>query len=447
MLKFHLVTDTHFYPYQELGISDHRDQITLNESGAIIDAAFEKLLADTSTDLVLIAGDLTNNGQKAAHLGFTEKLRRLQAGGKRVFVITASHDYGQTTFDDPGDNPKEGVTYRRELRQLYHDFGIGQALSVCEDRSYVAQLAPGFRLLAMNNDSSGHDYSSQLPWALEQIRLARAEGQFIFAIHHYPILAPSPIYPIIGGSSNMAKESQTLADALADAGCHFVFTGHTHMQNITHSQTAKGNLFYEINTGALVGCPAPIRKVEIDASVMRIRTEYVEQFDWDLQGKSVSQYLNDNFDQMLNRIFDAAGTDVRLFVDILAGEFHVPKDVLLKYRFFVKIGGKFLNRVTLGGLGCLFFCRSKLPREARKVKLRWLIVETVRNIYCGDEPYSQDTPIGGAAFILLGRLDKLLGRFLKGELPFGGMQPFVMSLLYDPTPDTNADLAIPETCV
>jgi hypothetical protein len=75
-----------------------------------------------------------------------------------------------------------------------------------------------------------------------------------------------------------------------------------------------------------------------------------------------------------------------------------------------------------------------------------LIMEAVRNIYRGDEPYSAETDMGAAVWHLTGRLERLSRPLLKKvELPFESLQAFVMSLLYDGGwPDNDAVLPLRE---
>jgi len=442
MLKFHLVADPHYYPYEILGFNDRRSQTTLNEGGAVIDSAFEILIADKSTDLVLLAGDLTHDGELPAHEDFIKKLRHLQENGKRVILITASHDYD--CYEDPpeGEARREGKLYRSDLYALYQEFGHQEAIAEHPNFSYVVQLAPGYRLLCLYNDGESHELRRMTDWIVEQVQKAREDGQFIFAMHHYPMLPPSPIYSVIA-AGNMIKDWDAVTSLLADAGLRFVFTGHSHMTNITCKTSENGNRLYEINTGSLTGYPAPIREVVIDEESMHISTNYVERFDWDLQGKTAKQYLSDSFDRMLNAIFESAGHNAEELLNIMAVEFSANKEALMKHKLLLTLGGKFLYYITLGGAGTLLLCRRKVPKSVRKIRVKDLIIETVRNIYAGDEPYSRDTPIGTAAWVLTGRLDKLAKPFLKNaNLPFDNIQSFVASLLYDDTPDAEAALPL-----
>ena len=418
----------------------------------MIDAVFDWLLTQADTDLVLIAGDLCTGGDRANVEGFLPKLRRLREGGKRVFVVTASHDYHRYDHEGEEPPPRADMVYREELYGLYENFGFGAAIARYErdPLSYVAQLAkasdgsPGYRLLCLNTDEfeKGRDSAGLYDWAEAQVKQAAAEGQFIFAMHHYPVLPPSPVYPLLAG--DIFENSEPMRTRLADAGLRFVFTGHTHMQNIAETASPGGRRFFDINTGSAVGYDAPIRTVVIDGENMAISTSSIESFDWDLQGKTVSQYLKDSFDRMLNSIFEAGNSDVGKMLDILNGEFRVDKAGLMKHKLLLGLGGKFLYRLTLGGAGNLLLCKRRVPASVRKVRVKDLIMEIVRNIYKGDEPYSIQTDMGAAVYHLVGKIERLAKPVLKKvELPFESLRDFVMSLLYDGGwPDGDAVLPL-----
>ena len=445
MLKFHLIADLHSYSYDVFGHSDHKDQIVVNESGAVIDAVFDWLLAHDDTDFVLIAGDMCTGGDRAHIDCLLPKLRRLKEGGKRVFVVTASHDYYRFEREDENDN-REDMVYRDQLYGLYEDFGFSDACSRYEadPLSYAAILAPGYRLLCLNTDGDRGDDPGLWEWAEAQIAEAKAAGEMVLAMHHYPVLPPSPVYPLL--DSGVFNNSVGIRERLVDAGLGFVFTGHTHMQNISFMDTPAGNRLYEINTGSAVGFDAPIRTVTIDGRKMDITTSSIDHFDWDLQGKSVSQYLKDSFDRMLNSIFEAMGHDIEKMLDILNGEFRINKEDLLKHKCLLTAGGKFLYKLTLGGAGTMLCCRRRVPVEVRPMRVKDLIMEAVRNIYTGDEPYSADTSIGAAVDAIMGRIEALARPFLKKiDLPFESLRGFVMSLIYDDgISDNNAVLPVKE---
>ncbi|HAQ28952.1 MAG TPA: hypothetical protein DCQ76_04295, partial [Ruminococcaceae bacterium] len=244
-LKFYLVTDLHHYA-PTLGTSgkayeiwNNKEQKCLAETGAIIDAAFSKLIDDKDTNIVLIAGDLTSTGAMESHLDLLPKLRRLKEAGKQVYLITATHDFISSEMEPlrcDGDKLLPATpTPRSKLRELYADFGWDRAVSEHKESfSYCVKLKKGYRLLCMNDDGTPerHGYSeSQIEWMFSQIEEAKKAGDYIFMMTHHPCLPPNPIYPVFS-KKDMLADSDEITTRLADAGVNLVFTGHTHMQNI-----------------------------------------------------------------------------------------------------------------------------------------------------------------------------------------------------------------------
>lgn len=255
-LKFYLITDLHYYD-KSLGITgkayealSNADQKCLAESGAIIDAYFDKIVEDKEVDTVLIAGDVTYNGAKESHLGLLPKLNRFKEAGKRVFLITATHDYyvegNRTGCPERCDGDVLGratVTSREELAEMYYEFGPNEAISIHEEsHSYSVQLCEGYRLLCLNDDGDrvfcGYS-EDQLRWIDEQITAAHEAGDYIFAMTHHPVLPPTPIYPIMS-KRDMLGDSEKTAEFLADRGVKFIFTGHAHMMNVGKITTKAG---------------------------------------------------------------------------------------------------------------------------------------------------------------------------------------------------------------
>ncbi|MCR4595102.1 MAG: metallophosphoesterase, partial [Clostridiales bacterium] len=191
-----VITDTHYYS-PKIGTRgdayDHanaKSQKLLNGSRELLDAAFRQIKADTRTDIVLLSGDTTNNGEIWSHEEAIEQLRDLKASGKRVYVITATHDYqdeGWTWGYDGNEKVKIDAAKREDLYEMYREFGPNDALAVHrQSMSYVVQLADGYRLFAINDDSNlagKSGVSDELfDWIKAQADDARANDQFIIAM-------------------------------------------------------------------------------------------------------------------------------------------------------------------------------------------------------------------------------------------------------------------------
>ena len=97
-LKIQFITDLHYYSrkggtegaaYRK---AEAKSQKIIKDSDLVIKAGFDILCEDNSTDIVVLAGDTTKDGEIESHKEFIEMLRDLKKRGKRVYVITATHD-------------------------------------------------------------------------------------------------------------------------------------------------------------------------------------------------------------------------------------------------------------------------------------------------------------------------------------------------------------------
>lgn len=445
-LKFHLITDLHHYA-PSLGVTgpayewrSQSDQKCLAETGAIIDAAVDWLLR-SDINMILIAGDVSCDGEKESHLDLIPKLRRLKAAGKRVILITATHDYNDAPFRCAGcERLPATPTAREELLELYHDFGLDEAIAFnAETHSYVAQLAPGWRLLALNDDGDGRAFcgyfEEHLRWILEQVRLAHEAGDEVLAMTHHPVLPPSPIYPLFSRRDMLGDFERTSA-ILADAGVQFIFTGHTHMQNIAVKTTEQGNTIYDINTSALIGYASAIRTITVYDDRMEVRSDRIEHFDWDLRGMTVDEYFKSVFDRLLNDIFDSMAFDIKRLAR-LAGGFSVEAETVLKLRVPLTFAGRALQTLTIGSLARLLCISKDIAPEVKPILLKDLFVEVVRSIYAGDEPYTPDTPVYQAFQRIMERVKPAVRRMKKGEQALTIMDVILNGVLYDAPPADN----------
>ncbi len=456
MFSFYQITDLHYYAADVLQPQgdawEYRakyDQKCVAESGAILDAAIDKLLADTATEVVLISGDLVSDGEKEGHYALPAKLRRLTDGGKRVFVLTATHDvapyppYPKTYFADRGEVRSEGLT-KPELLELYWEFGPKEALSVHrESFSYVTKLSEDIRLFVLNDDGVGwergfHGYlESELQWLQEQLEEGKRSGDMLLAMGHHPLLKPSPVY---SPADEILGDNEKIAALLADAGVRFMFTGHTHMQNISYFDSPRGNRIFDINTASLIGYPSPIRKMTLTDEALTVETQHIDTLDWNLGGKSYLEYSKDHFEFMLRDIFDAAAHDIRHFCEISQG-LSLTKEKAWILRVPIAAAGKLMDTLTFQKAGRLLLCGKKIPHEMQNRRLCDFVIDVVRNIYAGDEPYAPDTPEYKAFMALADRLMPILRRALKTPDP----KAFLEGILYNSGyPDNDAVLPVPK---
>lgn len=406
-MKFIVITDTHFFK-NSLGAygKDYDsfmryEQKCFAETEAINNSVFDFLSKTDMADTILIAGDLSFNGEKESHLGFIKLLEKLKESGKKVYVITAGHDFNDHpfAFNETGRLQPEG-TKRKELFDLYYEFGFSDAIAVDKKHlSYVAQLSDGIRILALNNDGDCKDFitydDEQIAWIKEQTKKAREDGQMMIAMNHYPLLPGQPIFSII--PTAVQQNAGEITTMLADEGVHLVFTGHMHNQSINEKITPTGNKFYDVCTGSVIACPAFMRLVTVeDRATVKIESIPTPDFEWDTGGRDCKKYLSDLFDSMILNML----SDMRNEPAIILRKFGAEN----KKNIYpvVKFIGNLFNKLTVGSV-----CRLlavKCDKSIKKMLLKDYIAELVRGVFEGNQHFKEGTPKGDA---LLGAVKRL----------------------------------------
>ncbi len=410
-LNFYLITDTHYFK-NSLGARGKEydafmrfEQKCFAETEAINRSVFDWLKKADEADIVLIAGDLSFNGEKESHLEFIKLLGELKAAGKKVYVITADHDFKNQddscfAFDESGRLSPES-TKREELYDLYYDFGFSDAIAVDRQHlSYVVQLCDGVRLLALNNDGAddgGRRFDeAHINWIKEQTKKARDDNQIMFAMNHYPLLPGQPIFSLI--ASAVQRESDAVTTMLADEGVHLVFTGHMHNQSINEKITESGNKFYDVCTGSIIAAPAVIRHVTITADNKAIiKSIETPDFEWDTNGRSCKKYLSDLFDSMILNMLD----DMQYNPERMMQKFGIGDNKVICSAF--KFAGKIINNITLGGLCRLLWI--KCDKSIKNMLLKNYAAELVRGVFEGNQTFREGTPKGDIFLKFIKRLN------------------------------------------
>ena len=459
-LKIQFITDTHYYSRKggtegkAYDKAESKSQKVIKDTDLVIKAGFDMLCKDTSTDIVVLAGDTTRDGEIESHKEFIEMLRDLKKRGKRVYVITATHDFRDGGVAD-GYNGDEtikvpAVEDRHDLWDMYYEFGPNEAISTHPDSmSYVVQLAPGYRLFALNDDTNykpegerGSGFSDDcMQWIMEQLEDAKKNDQFVIAMTHHPMIAPSPFYAIIG-KGDMQRNHETTREIFADAGLSCMLTGHTHIHDISYVTTKNGNRFYDIACGAMIGCPPTMRNVTIDPKNGKIDVDTIIIKDvpgLDTNGKPFDEYMKSFFFGMIGEVIWAMGNDIDRLSEMTSA-FSIPGEKVKKLGWLIKPVGKWLNKLTFKKMWRLCKKESGLKKadiaDIADNKVTDFILELVQNLYCGDSPYGPDTREYKLTCGVLNIIDSFLdtihlsiGKFLKGATSVRGL---VEPLLWNP---------------
>lgn len=426
-LKLAVLTDTHHYSL-ESGSSGSayekaksKSQKLLAESGEVLDAAFRQIVDDKQSDILLISGDITADGELTAHKEIIDKLRKLKSSGVKVYVITATHDFresGETNAYD-GDNTVKTPTATRDmLFDMYREFGPDEAIAVHrQSMSYIVQLADGYRLFALNDDmnlSGKSGFSDEcFDWIKEQAEKARNDGQFIIAMTHHPLIAPSPIYELIGKGDMLGDYDKRLYQ-LADIGVQFIATGHTHIHDISFAQSKRGNVIYDICTGTPIGYPGVIRYLELkpENNVVKASTTYVtEPESYVRSGIKLKDVFENQLIGTIKCMIETAGKDIDKLAD-MATSISIKPKVIYKFGWIIKPVFKFLNSLKIGTVAKWTKKETGLNKadyaDIKDRKVVDLITELILNLFGGESKYPPETPTYKITIGFLNIIDSIL---------------------------------------
>ncbi len=298
-LTFWVASDIHYKPYSDLPpvnekqslpgdllYSHTNDKSMLTyEADAIIDEFLKRFEASES-DILLIPGDLSEEGHWTEHLGIAKILEDFKMRtGKRVFVIPGNHDIRTSA--------SQGRLDLEDFLEVYKNLGFDEALSKHEgSASYTAQLDDDYRLIAIDVCKYRNDSSQVTPellaWVEQEVIKAKNDGKKLIGMVHHSLLDHTGIQSILGSSMSVENYREN-ATRFADWGIKYFISGHEHANDISMAVTAKGNRVYDIETGCLLTYPNAYRELSFSDESVTVATNYIDKIDLSLLPEGYSQ--------------------------------------------------------------------------------------------------------------------------------------------------------------
>ena len=239
-----------------------------SESKAIIEAFLENAAADNS-EAVLIPGDLSDYCYESEMEDVAEMLAKFEEStGKQVYVVPGNHDVS-----------KQPVSL---FLKHFADFGYNEAIVRDKNSaSYVAELPDGYRLLAIDSTlqasgACGID-EARLQWIRQQAEQAKKDGKKTIAMMHHNLLSHLIVIGVFHPGS-VVSDSLGLKELFAECGIKYIFTGHTHTNDIASYTAENGEVIYDIVTSSLNVYPCAYRTVAFGDKV-KIETKQIEKID------------------------------------------------------------------------------------------------------------------------------------------------------------------------
>lgn len=254
----------------------------IRESDAII-TAFLDNAAKSDAQYILLPGDLVDTGTEEEHVLMAAKLADFEKEtGKSVFVVPGNHDVFRTEV--------------AVFKTIYNEFGYSEAVAKADSHaSYTVDLGAKFRLVAIDStlpaDSHPDVDAEKLEWIKAQLDAAKADGKFVIAMMHHNLLEHFIFSEQIHSSAIVKNEA--LKDMLADGGVKYIFTGHTHDQDIVSYTSANGNTIYDVVTNSLNAYPCQYREVTFGSKNVVFAEKRVDKVDISLIPAGFSQEAMD----------------------------------------------------------------------------------------------------------------------------------------------------------
>lgn len=311
-IKFGVVSDPHYFPEKFCNTNSKEflhdaycDSKLMGESAAILKATLETIAvrkAQGTYDMkyLLVPGDLTFDGEKAGHIEIAALFKAFEKKtGIQIFVINGNHDINNYKAADyatadgkkitASDNPELLLTTPEDFREIYADFGYSQADSIfvpskgkAGGLSYAVSLPGGYRLIAIDSCIYSSDVTSGgtdaneggmsitpelFAWVLKETKEAKLRGETVIGMAHGSVVEHFSLERALSKNS-MINDYENISYQLADAGMHFIFTGHLHANDIASTVSANNETIYDIETCCLINIPDTYREVSFSKGLV-----------------------------------------------------------------------------------------------------------------------------------------------------------------------------------
>jgi len=288
-LRVAVIADTHMYPDWMTG--DFCDAFRQDNSHkgrpaelpeTLFIAALDELTKQAKQqkfEYLFVAGDITRDGEYEGHVRAAQLLRQFEKDtGVPVAVVPGNHDINKGNAADYSSGKREQARNLSpgEFLELYGQ--LGYDLPGCErfELSYAADLGRGYRLIAIDTtfhraDNTGKISLEELcDWVVAQCAKAKAAGKTIVGLGHHNLAEQ------LGGQETILRnfgfdEVRPTAEAFADAGMHFYFSGHLHLGEIAMRVSDSGAPLYDICVPSTASFPNDYRYVHFSTAGKQIK--------------------------------------------------------------------------------------------------------------------------------------------------------------------------------
>ncbi|MBC6316097.1 metallophosphoesterase [Listeria grandensis] len=244
-----------------LATGDGKQQNYITE---ITDAFVDDVKAQ-KPDVLVLSGDITNNGEKVSHEEMAEKLDEIEKSGVQTFVIPGNHDilnpYARK-FEGDQQVKAESIT-PKEFASIYHNSGYNEAV-MRDDTTLSYLVAPSSDVWLLMVDTSeyennkrfgapetnGYISTQTFEWIQKCIDLAKKHDAKLITVTHHNLLDHSELL----NKGFTIVQNKAAVSLFAKNDIPLNLSGHVHIQDI-RSDTRHGKTIYDVATSSMAMYP------------------------------------------------------------------------------------------------------------------------------------------------------------------------------------------------
>ena len=273
--------------------------------------AYQIEQAEQQPNALLVAGDLTLNGEYQSLVELQKVFAKIEALGTEVFVIPGNHDINNgwaSSFTDSRAVRDKQIT-PIEFQKLMNPFGYEEATYQDDvSLSYITQLMSDHWLVMLDSNIYHGEGNDQPPVSKGELRdetliwledklgtITGADVEVTVVLHHSSI----PHFELMGQNFVVGNHDR-LKNILEKYQIPVTLSGHMHAQHI-----AQEGQVTDIATGAFAVQPSVIGEVVIDNNQKSYQQIKLDMDAWAKETKTEDPNLLD-YDTYLKQVFTKA---------------------------------------------------------------------------------------------------------------------------------------------
>lgn len=205
----------------------------LSEKSTEILEALKERAMEEKPDALLLAGDLTFNGELVSLREIADVLAQVEEAGIPVYVIPGNHDinYAGAASYFGSEAVKTEQISPEAFAEVMGPYGYEEALSRDEaSLSYAAALADDLWLLTLDAnvpEEKGYITAATMSWAEQILEKAQREGIRVVVMSHQNVLIQNSMMY----NGYVIHNHEAVEHMLKRYGVSLVMSGHSHLEH------------------------------------------------------------------------------------------------------------------------------------------------------------------------------------------------------------------------